>query len=105
MPGLGNGVLQDILFGAGVHPKRKMGTLSQRQLGRLFSSIESTLRKMVKEGGRDTETDLFGVPGGYKTILSRKTVGTPCPRCGEAIEKAAYGGGSVYFCAKCQPAS
>ena len=27
IPGLGNGVLQDILFNARIHPKRKMATL------------------------------------------------------------------------------
>ena len=103
VPGLGNGVLQDILFNAGLHPKRKMGEVSQEELGSLFSSIRSTLQAMAKDGGRDTENDLFGNPGGYKTLLSRKTVGTPCSRCAVPITKASYGGGSIYFCATCQP--
>ena len=103
VPGLGNGVLQDILFHAGIHPKRKMGTISPRELGGLFSSVKSTLQTMVEDGGRDTEKDLFDEPGGYETILSRKSVGTPCPRSGEPITRATYGGGSVYSCATCQP--
>lgn len=103
VPGLGNGVLQDILFNSGLHPKRKMGTVSHRQLGGLYEAITTTLETMTKEGGRDTEKDLFGEPGGYETLLSRKTVGTPCPECGEPISKASYGGGSIYFCATCQP--
>jgi len=32
IPGLGNGVLQDILLGAKIHPKKKMNTLSGEQL-------------------------------------------------------------------------
>ncbi len=103
VPGLGNGVLQDILFHAGIHPKRKMGTVPHKRLGRLLSSITGTLKKMVEGGGRDTEKDLFGARGGYKTLLSRNTLGTPCPQCGSPIEKAAYAGGSVYFCTECQP--
>jgi formamidopyrimidine-DNA glycosylase len=103
VPGLGNGVLQDILFHAGIHPRQKMGTVSRTELGGLFSSIKGTLRKMVEGGGRDTEKDLFGHPGGYKTILSRKSVDAPCPRCGDSITKATYGGGSIYFCPTCQP--
>ncbi len=103
VPGLGNGVLQDILFNARIHPKRKMGTVSNKQLEKLFSSARSTLKKMTDRGGRDTEKDLFGVPGGYKTILSRHTVGTLCPRCKTKIQKASFGGGSIYFCAGCQP--
>jgi formamidopyrimidine-DNA glycosylase len=52
--------------------------------------------------GRDTELDLDGAPGGYATIMSRKNVGKPYPSCGNAIEKAACMGGSVYFCPACQ---
>jgi len=103
VPGLGNGVLQDILLNARIHPKRKMGSASQDDLDRLFSSIKGTLQTMVKEGARDTEKNLFGSPGGYKTLASRKTVGTPCTRCGNPITKASYAGGAVYFCASCQP--
>jgi formamidopyrimidine-DNA glycosylase len=32
IPGLGNGVAQDILFTAKIHSKRKMSTLSEKQL-------------------------------------------------------------------------
>ena len=104
VPGLGNGVLQDILFNAGIHPKRKMGSVTDSELDALYASVRGTLRAMVEGGGRDTETDLFGQAGGYRTILSRKTSGTPCPGCGDPISKAAFAGGSVYFCARCQPA-
>lgn len=102
IPGLGNGVLQDILFRAGIHPKRKMGTLTEQDYTRLFHAVKETLTAMTELGGRDTEKDLFGNPGGYKTILSRNTVGTPCPVCGATIQKAAYMGGSVYWCPECQ---
>ena len=103
IPGLGNGVLQDILFIAGVHPRRKVADLSPPERAGLYVSIKSTLADMVAAGGRDTEKDLFGNPGGYQTILSSKTHGQPCPRCGSLIVKAAYMGGSVYFCPDCQP--
>ena len=57
---------------------------------------------MAFEGGRDVERDLYGNPGGYKTILSKNTLNNPCPRCGSEIVKQAYLGGSVYFCTGCQ---
>ena len=103
VPGVGNGVIQDILFNARIHPKRKMGSLTKPELSNLFESLRTTLRTMVESGGRDTEKDLFGEPGGYRTILSRNTVNTACPRCGDIIEKANHAGGSIYFCATCQP--
>ncbi len=93
IPGLGNGILQDILFNAKMHPKKK-------EL--LFNSVKTTITAMAAQGGRDTELDLFGNPGGYKTILCKNTVNKPCPVCGTMIKKEAYMGGTVYYCEKCQ---
>ena len=102
IPGLGNGVLQDILFSAGIHPKRKKSTLSGIEENKLFQNIKSILKKMTDMGGRDTEKDLFGKNGGYKSILSKNTMSNPCPECGGSIIKEAYLGGAVYFCPSCQ---
>jgi len=102
IPGLGNGVLQDILFNSRVHPKKKVDTLSDKEKATLFDSIKSTLAEMWKQGGRDTELDLFGRPGGYRTILSKNTSGKPCSVCGTLIKKEAYMGGSIYYCGACQ---
>lgn len=102
IPGLGNGTLQDILFYAGIHPKKKLATFTDQDKEKLFNSIKGTLRDMVDKGGRDTEKDLFGSFGGYKTILSKNTLDRPCPACGSLIKKEAYMGGSIYYCSKCQ---
>ncbi len=103
IPGLGNGVLQDILFHAKIHPKTPIGLLTGEQRERLFHSVKDTLAEMTRLCGRDTEKDLFGQPGGYRTCLSKNTLKDPCPMCGGAIRKEAYLGGSVYFCPHCQP--
>ena len=102
IPGLGNGVLQDILFNAKMHPKKKAGTLSTADRRVLFDSVKNTLSEMTAKGGRETEKDLRGEPGGYITRLSRNTVGHPCSICGTFIKKEAYLGGSIYYCAGCQ---
>jgi formamidopyrimidine-DNA glycosylase len=102
IPGLGNGVLQDILFNAKMHPKRKINTLSNKDKKDLLDSLKLKLTQMVAGGGRDTETDLHGRPGGYKTVLSRNTVNKPCLVCGTIIKKEPYMGGSIYFCPTCQ---
>mgnify|MGYP001285299221 CR=1 FL=1 len=101
-PGIGNGVLQDILYEAGIHPKRKVSTLSDEDTDRLEQSVVSTLREMIRLGGRDTEKDLFDQSGGYVTAMSKNTVGTACRRCGSVIVKESYMGGSVYYCPGCQ---
>lgn len=102
IPGLGNGVLQDILFNAGIHPKRKISTISDFEKGELFHSLKTTLSDMTDKGGRDTEKDIYGKSGRYKSILSRNTYKDPCLNCGDAIVKEAYLGGSIYYCPTCQ---
>lgn len=102
IPGLGNGVLQDILFNAALLPKTKLSALSDAHKEALFQSVKRTLAAMTGEGARDTEKDVFGKCGGYKTILSKNTWQYQCPRCGGEIAREAYMGGNVYYCAGCQ---
>jgi formamidopyrimidine-DNA glycosylase len=85
-----------------MHPRKKVDTLSNKEKAALFDSIKSTLVAMLKQGGRDTELDLFGRPGGYCTILSKNTAGKPCQICGTLVKKEAYMGGSIYYCESCQ---
>ncbi len=102
IPGLGNGVLQDILFHARLHPKRKLMSLSENEIMKLYQSVKHILSEMTEQGGRDTEKNLFGQPGGYQTKLSAKTKDNPCPVCGDAIIREAYLGGNIYYCPTCQ---
>ena len=99
IPGLGNGVLQDILWRAKVHPKRVMATVD---LQGLYNAVTSVLTEMVASGGRDTEKDLFGSPGGYAVVMGSKHNGEPCPTCGTPITRMSYMGGNVYVCPQCQ---
>jgi len=103
IPGFGNGVLQDILFNCNINPRTKMNTLNDKEIECMYKSIKNTLFEMAEKGGRDTEKDIFGAEGGYKTILSKKTYKKPCTVCGSDIIKKPYLGGSVYYCPICQP--
>lgn len=102
IPGLGNGVLQDVLWQAGLHPKRKVQTLNETEVTRLFSALKDVPAEMAARGGRDTETDLTGNCGGYHLAMSRLHLGETCSVCGESIVKEAYLGGSIYYCPGCQ---
>lgn len=102
IPGLCNGVLQDILFNSSIHPRRKIFSLTDPEKETLFHAIKKTLRAMTEGGGRNTETDFLGHRGRYPVILSKNTWQSPCPRCGGVIAKEAYLGGSVYYCTECQ---
>lgn len=100
IPGLGNGVLQDILFNANVSPRKKIVTLSYNEKIQLYNSIKNTIAKMINLGGRDSMEDIYGNPGGYKTLMTTKK--DKCPSCGSELKKEAYLGGKVIYCPKCQ---
>jgi formamidopyrimidine-DNA glycosylase len=103
IPGVGNGVLQDILFGARINPRRKIATLTAAEKHTLFEAVRETLREMTTQGGRNTEHDIYGKAGGYRSTLSKNTWQEPCPVCGGPITKEPYLGGAVYYCPRCQP--
>lgn len=102
IPGLGNGVLQDILFASRLHPKTQFGCLSEKEWEGLYQAVITVLKQMRDQGGRKSEKDLFGHAGEYTQILAKANLGQPCPKCGHPIEGMNYLGGSVYLCPKCQ---
>lgn len=104
LPGIGNGIAQDIMFRAGLHPRRRLTDLTDEKRRRLFEAIRSVVAEATAAGGRADEVDLFGNRGGYRRVMGREAVGTPCPRCGTAIERIQYLGGACFLCPRCQPA-
>jgi formamidopyrimidine-DNA glycosylase len=102
IPGFGNGVLQDVLWKAKIHPRRKISTLNDEIKEVLYTTIKAVLSEMTKLGGRDAEKDLYGNNGGYKTTMNKNNVGSSCISCGGVIKKENYLGGSIYYCENCQ---
>lgn len=101
--GLGNGYLQDILFLAGIHPRRRANDLSQAERRSLYQATRDTLTLAIAQNGRDSERDIFNRPGEYRRLLDSTMVGQPCPKCGDLIEKINFLGGASYYCPQCQP--
>jgi formamidopyrimidine-DNA glycosylase len=101
--GLGNGVLQDILFKTKLHPKTKVQMLAEPKLKELHATLANEIKDMIALGGRITETDLFGNHGKYLTIARRYADKEPCPDCHAPFIKEPYMGGSIYYCPNCQP--
>ena len=64
IPGLGNGVLQDILFNAGIHPKRKKSTLSDHEKAKLFISLKTDFKKNDRPGRKGYGEGFFWKHGG-----------------------------------------
>ena len=100
--GLGNAIVQDILFHARLSPKRKTPDITPKERQRLYDAIQATIAKAIELGGRYDEYDLYGNPGGYIRLMDSKTVDKPCPKCGTSIQKISYLGGACYLCPDCQ---
>jgi formamidopyrimidine-DNA glycosylase len=102
IPGLGNAIVQDILFRARLHPRHPIAELDAGQRQSLYEAIRGTVGEVMEQGGRYDEWDLYNQRGGYTRVMDKNAVGRPCPECGGAIEKTQYLGGACYFCPNCQ---
>ncbi len=100
--GLGNAIVQDILFQAGISPKRKAMDIAPDERENLFEAINATVAAATQLGGRYDEVDFYGNKGGYIRLMDSKTANTPCTRCGTEIRKISYLGGACYLCPQCQ---
>ena len=103
--GIGNVYIQDILFMAGLHPLRKVNTLTEDSVEALYNSMRLHLKESIAHGGLSYEKDFYGNHGGFgkKHFLVAYKTGEPCPRCGTIIEKIKTGSTSSYVCPACQP--
>lgn len=64
IPGLGNGVLQDILLRAGLHPKKKMGTVPESRWRQVYQALTDTLEKMTAAGAGTRRKTCSAGPAG-----------------------------------------
>ena len=103
--GIGNVYGQDPLFKAGIHPLRRINTLTDGEIDALYHAIRETLQESIDHGGSHWEQNLYGEHGGWdgSFFLVAYREGKPCPTCGTAVEKTRTGSTSTHICPKCQP--
>jgi formamidopyrimidine-DNA glycosylase len=100
--GVSNATFQDVIYRAGIHPRRKASDLSERELKSLFKSIKTVIEERLKQGGKKQFKDIYGVQGAYIAVMGPNMKNQNCPKCGTPIEKLTHGGGHVYLCSSCQ---
>jgi len=102
--GIGNVYIQDILFSAGLHPLRKINTITEEEIKALYGSMRGVLTESIGMGGLAYERDFYGRTGGYGREQYRVAYkeGLPCPVCGTAIEKTRTGSTASFICPNCQ---
>jgi formamidopyrimidine-DNA glycosylase len=103
--GVGNIYASEALFGAGIHPIRTAGSLSEKHHERLADSIQQVLLEALQAGGT-TLRDYCqgdGNPGNFQVQLRvYGRAGHPCTICGRPVQQLRIGQRSTYFCRKCQ---
>jgi formamidopyrimidine-DNA glycosylase len=100
--GLSNSAFQDVIYRAGLHPKRKASELDANERRALYDAVVLVLRERLRLNGKDQFLDLYGKRGGYTPAMGSNMKQQKCPKCGTPIEKLSLGGGQVYLCPKCQ---
>jgi len=100
--GLSNSAFQDIMYRAGIHPKRKGSDLSEEERRALYDAIRLVVQERLRLGGKDQFIDLHQRRGGYMPAMGPNMKNRRCQICGSGIEKLSVGGGQVYMCPECQ---
>ncbi|MFW6322336.1 MAG: Fpg/Nei family DNA glycosylase [Guyparkeria sp.] len=95
LAGIGNVYSDEILFHAGIHPKRAGNTLDEPEAKRLYEAMRRVLEQAVA-----ARADPARLPDGY--LLPRREKGGRCPRCGEALATARACGRTAWYCPGCQ---
>lgn len=103
--GLGNIYSDEVLFKSKIHPKRKISTLTSKDLKQLFKYIPQILKQAIKLKGTTFAT--YRTPDGnsglfinFLNVYNRKN--QPCKICKNKIQSIKINGRSSYFCNHCQ---
>lgn len=103
--GVGNIYADESLWGAKLHPKRLVGSLSEQEFETLFHELRAVMNLAVEKGGSSNHTyvNAQGKKGSYMDFARVfRREGLPCPRCGTTIEKLRVAGRGTHICPYCQ---
>ena len=101
LAGVGNIYADEALFGAGIHPARPAGDLSEAEVVRLLAEVRAVVQLAVQEGVARVRNGR-AVPGAQLPRVHARR-GEPCPRCRQPIVKTVVAQRGTYFCPACQP--
>ena len=103
--GIGNIYVDEILYDAKLHPRRKANTLSEREWRALYDAIRSNLAAGVEHRGTTVRLfrDVSNRPGEHQNFLRVfEKQGQPCPGCEGSVIREKVSGRPSHFCPGCQ---
>jgi len=103
--GLGNIYVSEILFRAGLRPRRRLSRIARTDLERIVECVREVIAAAIAEGGSTISDFLDGIGRrggyqGYHLVYDRE--GQPCPRCSTPIRMVVVGQRSSFYCPRCQ---
>jgi formamidopyrimidine-DNA glycosylase len=96
-PGVGNWMADEILWQAGIDPRRRSGELTAKEIDLLWKATRHVYREALRHVGKD-----FGDPPPGWLFHERWGRAGQCPRHREPLARATIGGRTTVWCSKCQ---
>ena len=105
--GIGNIYVSEIMFEAGIHPRRTVGNLSMIEMKNLLKFTKKILKKAIEmRGTSDSDyRDTSGAPGGFQKALkvyNREKKACQRKSCNGVVKREKINQRSAYFCEECQ---
>ena len=103
--GVGNIYASELLFRAGVRPRRRAARLTRTECTRIVLAMRAVLEEAIAHGGSSISDyrDGFDRVGSFQeTHAVYARAGESCRACGATIRGVVSGGRSTFFCPACQ---
>ncbi|MDP8991639.1 MAG: formamidopyrimidine-DNA glycosylase [Actinomycetota bacterium] len=91
MAGVGNLTADEVLWRAGLDPRRPAGSLTPAEIRRLHRHLRQAVTDLVDRGGSHTGD-----------LMPARSLGGRCPRDGAPLSRATVGGRTTWWCPKHQ---
>ena len=105
--GLGNIYVCEVLFRAGIHPKRLASRIGHDRVANLVPLIRDVLREAIASGGsslrdyKQADGELGYFQHGFR-VYDREGDRCVTPTCQSEIRRIVQSGRSTFYCAQCQ---
>ena len=103
--GVGNIYADESLWGAKIHPKRLVNTVTEDEFKLLYTELRAVMNLAIEKGG-STDKNYVNAEGKRGSYMDFAKVfrreGLTCPRCGTEIIKFKAAGRGTHICPACQ---
>lgn len=103
--GVGNIYADESLWGAKIHPSRRVESLTKKEFKKLYTELRNVMNLAIEKGG-STDRNYVNAEGRKGSYIDFARVfrreGQPCSRCGTTIIKTRAAGRGTHTCPHCQ---